>query len=39
MKLIKLKGSKTEEDIRRELVGSHESLFKDEIRSELLSAD
>ncbi|MDT9722812.1 hypothetical protein QVE09_28355 [Paenibacillus sp. ClWae2A] len=37
MKLIKLKGSKTEEDIRRELVGSHESLFNDEIRSGLLS--
>jgi len=37
MKLIKLKGSKTEEDIRRQLIGSHESLFNDEIRSGLLS--
>jgi len=37
MKLIKLKGSKTEEDIRRQLIESHESLFNDEIRSGLLS--
>jgi len=37
MKLIKLKASKTEEDIRRQLIGSHKSLFNDEIRSGLLS--
>ncbi|WP_339240559.1 hypothetical protein MKX40_07635 [Paenibacillus sp. FSL R5-0517] len=37
MKLIRLKSSITEEDIKRELIGSHESLFNDEIRSGLLS--
>lgn len=37
MKLLRLKGSKTEKDIRSQLVKSHESLFNDEMRSGLLS--
>lgn len=37
MKLLRLKGSKTEKDIRSQLIRSHQSLFNDEIRSGLLS--
>ncbi|WP_246627757.1 hypothetical protein [Paenibacillus solanacearum] len=37
MKLIKLIGSKTEEDIRNQLLRSHKSLFQDEGRKRILS--
>src|SRR5690242_8348633 len=37
MKLPKLIGSKTEEDLRAQLLASHESLFRDSARNRLLT--